>query len=137
MHFRDSRFPGLTEPWLSGEGINFGSHTYFFFWPHKDREPPRKMDQFNAGATSGTKKHERWYAPIHVNKVNIKDDYNGQMLFGKFVGLKLSVIRLTGEEIPRKNFTQETCPDRGSNPSPLRDRRPCYRLLHSGVLENI
>ena len=31
-------------------------------------------------------------------------------------------ICLTGEEKPRKNLTQETCPDRGSNPGPLRDR---------------
>ena len=31
-----------------------------------------------------------------------------------------------------QNLTQETCPDRGSNPGPLRDKRACYRLLHSG-----
>ena len=36
-----------------------------------------------------------------------------------------------------KNLTQETCPDRGSNPSLLRDRRACYRLLHSGGLEEV
>ena len=51
---------------------------------------------------------------------------------GNHVGLKIPDICLKGEEIPRKNFTQETCPDRGSNPGPLRDRRACYRLLHSG-----
>ena len=33
---------------------------------------------------------------------------------------------------PEKTFTQEICPDRGSNPGPLRDRRTCYRLAHSG-----
>ena len=38
---------------------------------------------------------------------------------------------LTGEEKPRKNLTQETCPDRGSNPGPLRDRRAFYCLSHS------
>ena len=32
----------------------------------------------------------------------------------------------------RKNLAQETCPDRGSNPHPLRDKRTCYHLLHSG-----
>ena len=47
-------------------------------------------------------------------------------------GLKLPDICLTGEEKPRKNLTQETCPDRGSNPDPLRDRRACYHLSHSG-----
>ena len=60
------------------------------------------------------------------------DDYEGQMIFGDLVDLKLPDIRLTGEENPRKNLTQETCPDRGSNPGPLRDKRSCYHLLHSG-----
>ena len=46
-------------------------------------------------------------------------------------GLKLLDICLTGKEKPRENLTQETCPDRGLNPGPLRDRRACYRLLHS------
>ena len=55
------------------------------------------------------------------------DDYDGQMIFGDLVGLKLRDIRLIGEEKPRKNLTQETCPDRGSNPGPLRDSRACYR----------
>ena len=44
--------------------------------------------------------------------------------------LKLPDICLTGEEKPRKNLTQETCPDRG-----LRDKRACYHLLHSGGLQ--
>ena len=50
------------------------------------------------------------------------------------MGLKLPDIRLTDEEKPRKNLTQETCPDRGSNPGPLRDKRACYHLYHSGGL---
>ena len=62
----------------------------------------------------------------------MKDDDEGQMIFGDLVGLKLPDICLTGEEKPRKNFTQETCSDRGLNPSPLRDRLACYRLLLSG-----
>ena len=64
----------------------------------------------------------------------IMDDYDGQMIFGDLVGLKLPDIRLTGEEKPRKNLTQEPCPDRGSNPGPLRDKRACYHLFHSGGL---
>ena len=44
------------------------------------------------------------------------DDYDGQMIVGDLVGRKLPDIRLTGEEKPRKNLTQETCPDRGSSP---------------------
>ena len=62
----------------------------------------------------------------------IMDDYDGQMMFGDLVGLKLPDIRLTGEEKPRKNLTQETCPDRESNPVPLRGKRACYNFLHSG-----
>ena len=50
------------------------------------------------------------------------DDNDGQMLFGDLRGLKLPDICLTGEEKPRKNLTQETCPDWESNPGPLRDK---------------
>ena len=39
------------------------------------------------------------------------------------MGLKLPDICLKGEEKHRKNLTQETCPDRRSNPSPLHERR--------------
>ena len=58
----------------------------------------------------------------------IMDEYDGQMIFGDLVGLKLPDICLTGEEKSRKNLTQETCPDRGSNPGPLRDRRACSTI---------
>ena len=64
------------------------------------------------------------------------DDNDGQMIFRDLGGLKLPDICLAGEENPRKNLTQETCPDRGSNPGPLRDKRACYHLLHSGGLHN-
>ena len=60
------------------------------------------------------------------------DDNDGKMVFGDLGGLKLPDICLTGEEKPRENLTQKTCPDRGSNPGPLRDKRACYHLLHSG-----
>ena len=62
------------------------------------------------------------------------DDNDGQMIFGD---LKLPDICLTGEEKPRKNLAQETCPNRGSNPGPLHDKRACYHLLHSGGLMNL
>ena len=62
------------------------------------------------------------------------DYYDGQMIFGDLVGLKPPDIRLTGEEKPKKNLTQEICPDRGSNPGPLRDKRACYHLFHSSGL---
>ena len=43
------------------------------------------------------------------------------MIFGDLEGLKLPDVYLIGKEKPRKNVIQETCPDRGSNPGPLRD----------------
>ena len=64
----------------------------------------------------------------------MSDDNDGQMIFGDLGGLKLPDICLTGEEKSRKNLTQETCPERGSNPGPLRDRRACFHLVHSGGL---
>ena len=54
------------------------------------------------------------------------------MIFGDLVGLKFPDIYLTGEEKPRENLIEETCPDQESNPGLLRDKRPCYHLLHSG-----
>ena len=54
----------------------------------------------------------------------ILDDNDGQMIFGD-------------EEKPRKNLTQETCPDRGSNPGPLHDRCACCRLTHSGGPDDV
>ena len=60
------------------------------------------------------------------------DDNDGQMIFLDLVGLKLPDIRLAGEEKQKKkkNLTQETCSDRGSNSGPLRERRACYHLVH-------
>ena len=64
-------------------------------------------------------------------------DYDDLMIFRVLVGLKRPDIYLTGEEKTPKNLSQEPCPNRGSNPTTLRDRRACYRLLHSGGLSNI
>ena len=83
-------------------------------------------------------KHERRYIPGTHSVIPTRqiwnDDYGGQMIFGELVGLKFLDICLTGEEKPRKSITQETCPDRGSNPGPLRHMRTYYRLFHSGGL---
>ena len=81
-------------------------------------------------------KHERQYTPSTHSVIPTRriwnDDYDGQMIVGDLGGLKFPDICLTGEEKPRKKLTQETCPDRGSKPGPLRDKRACYHLLHSG-----
>ena len=60
------------------------------------------------------------------------DDYDGQMIFGDLVGLSFLTFVLQMRKNPEKNLTQETCPDRGSNPGPLCDKRACYHLFHSG-----
>ena len=76
------------------------------------------------------REHLRSLAPV------MNDDNDGQMIFGDLGGLKLPDICLIGEEKSRKILTLETCPDRGSNPGPQRDRRACYRLSDSGGLSN-
>ena len=123
---------------LSGEGINSGSHTYFYFDHTKDMEGlPGSGLSSMPGPPPRQHGHERRtihtiHAAIHFNKANMKEwlwrlnDIRGSC------GLKLPDICLTGEETPRKNLTHETCPDRGSNLDPLRDRRACYRLLRIG-----
>ena len=59
--------------------------------------PPRMRDQLNVGSTSETtrtwKTRHTIHAPIHSNK----DDYDGQMISGDRVGLKLPDICLIGE----------------------------------------
>ena len=120
---------------LLGEGINSGSHTYIHFWPHKDMEVLLEWGMSSMpGPPLRQHEHKRRYTPFThpfiLTRRMWKDDYDGQMIFGDLVGLKLPDICLTGEENTQKKLTQETCPGRGSNP--LRDRRACYRLLHSG-----
>ena len=57
----------------------------------------------------------------------IIDDNDGQMIFGDLGGLNLPDICLTGEEKPRKNLTQETCPNRD------RTRACCVTGAHAAA----
>ena len=121
---------------LSGEGSKLWI-TYILFWPHKDMEGlPGWVISPLPGPPPRQHKHERQYTPSTQSVIPTRriwnDDYDGLMTFGDLVGLKFPDICLTGEEKSRKNFTQETFPARGSNPGPLRDKRACYHLLHSG-----
>ena len=115
-----------------GEGIKLWI-TYILFWPHMEgllvsaqcrchlRDNTKMKDNTHQAHTQTSQQGEcgmmittaKWFS-------------------GTVGGLKFPDICLTGEEKPRKNLTQETCPDRGSNPGPLLDRRACYHLLHSG-----
>ena len=120
---------------VSREGINLWI-TYMLFWPHKDMEGlPLWGIRSMTGPPPRQHKHERRYTPDTHSVIRTRrlrnDDYGGQMIFRDLWGLKFPDICLTSEEKPRKNLTQETCPDRGSNPGPLCDRRAYYRLFHS------
>ena len=117
---------------LSEVGINLWI-TYILFWPHKDIEDlPRWGISSIPGPPPRQHKHERRYTPGAHSFIPIRwiwnDDFGGQMIFGNRVALTFPDICLTGEEKPGKNLTQENCPDRGSNPGPLRDRRAQRRL---------
>ena len=95
----------LQSHYLSGEGINSGSHTDFLT-TQGHGGPPRISDQPNAGATSEIthtwKARYTIHAPIHSNKARWKDDYDGQIMFGDIVGLKLTDICLKGDKNPQK-----------------------------------
>ena len=111
-------------------------HVHTFLTTQGHRGPPRMRDSPMLGPPPRQHKHERQYTPSTHSVIPTRriwnDDDDVQMMFGDLVGLKFPDICLTGEEKPRKNLTQETCPDRGSNPGPLRDKRAGYHLLHSG-----
>ena len=130
VHLLGSCLLGLIERRPVGRGNYYG-----FFWPNKEIEGfPGCLISSIPGPPPKQHGHKRLYAtythPFIRTSWIWKNDYDGQMIFGDIVSLKLPDDYLTGEEKPRKNVTQETCPNRRSNPSPLRDRRACYRLLH-------
>ena len=87
------------------------------------------------GPPSRQHERERRYTPLThpfiLTRQIWKYNLGCQIIFGDLLGLKLPDICLTGKEKTEKNLTQETCPDRGSNPGPLRYRRACCRRLHS------
>ena len=122
-----------------GRELNCGSQTYFLTTQGRGG-PPRMMIIPMPGPPPRQHKHERQYTPsIHPfipTRRIWNDDYDGQMTFGDLGGPKVSWHLSYRWEKPRKNFTQETCPDRGSNPGQLRDKRACYHLLHSGGRNN-
>ena len=112
-------------------------HIHAFFNTQGHGEPPRVRYQLSTGARSETTR--KWkalhtiHAPIHTNKVNLK----GWLWWLNYIrgpcGPNASYHLSYKRGKPRKNLTPETCPDRGSNPGPLRDRRAYYHLLHSGL----
>ena len=128
MHFTWLTPPGPYRATTCRERELTLDNIYILFWPHKDIEG---LSGWGIGSMPGPPprqhKHERRYTPFTHPFIPTRrirgDDYDGQVLFGDLVGLKLPDTCLTSEEKPKKNLTQKTCPDRESNLVPLRDRR--------------
>ena len=99
---------------LSGEEIKLWITHILFLTTQGHAGPPRMSDQLNAGATSEDSTNMTHTThPAHTHLYQ-QGEYG--MIFGDLGGLKFPDICFTGEEKPRKNLTQETCLDRGSNP---------------------
>ena len=118
-----------------GRELNCESQTYFFHHTRTWRASPdewsgRSRGHLRDSTNMKDNTHQAHTHSYQQGEYGIMSD-DGQMIFGDLVGLKLPDICLTGEEKPRKNLTQETFPDRGSNTGPLRDKRACYHLLHN------
>ena len=71
-------------------------------------------DQLNAGATSETTQTLKRYTPFShtfiLTRRILKGDYDGQMILGGLVGLKLPDICLTGEENSEKTSPRKFVP---------------------------
>ena len=107
-------------------------HLHSFLNTQGHGGPPRMSDQLNAGATSETaqtyKTVHTIHAPIHSN------DYDGQMIFGDLVGLKLSDICFTSEKHPRKPYgwwKPEKTSSRNLVPTGDRTRARCVTGKHA------
>ena len=122
---------------MLGEGINlwFTYCTYFFYHTRTWRTSP---DEGSAQCPGPLRDSTNMEYNTHQRHSSFQQGDSEMMIMaarwysGTFVGLKFPDICLTGEEKYSKNLTQDTCPDRESNPDPLRDRLACYRLFHSG-----
>ena len=106
-------------------------HIHTFLTTQEHEGPPGWGISSMPGPSLKQHELEKTHA-IHANKVNMKgwlwrpNDIRGPC--GPETSWHLSYC---WGKAP-KNFTQETCPDRRSNPGPLLDRCACYRLPHRG-----
>ena len=96
--------------------LNYGSHTYFFdhtrTWMASPDEWSAQCRGHLRDSTNMKDNKHQAHTLSHPNKANME----WWLRRGPKVSWHLSYRW-------RKNLTQETCPDRGSNPGPLRDKR--------------
>ena len=119
-----------------GRELNYRSQTYFFDHTRTWRASPDEWSAQWRGhlrdSTNLKDNTHQAYTPSNQQgeyemMIATAKWYSGTLGAWSFLTFVLQV-----RKNPEKNFTQETCPDRGSNPGPLRDKRACYHLLHSG-----
>ena len=117
-------------------GLNYGSQTYFFDHRRIWRASP---DEWSALCRGHLRHSTNMKDSTHqAHNLSSQQGEYGMMITtakwysGTLGGPKVSWHLSYRWGKPRKNLTQETCPDRGSNPGPLRDKRAFYHLLHSG-----
>ena len=87
-------------------------HIHNIFTTQGHGEPLRMREQFNDGTSS---EHERRYTPsthplILTRRIWEDNYYDGQMIFGNLVGLKLPDICLKGEENPEITSPRKLVP---------------------------
>ena len=103
---RDTRRPGLTEPLPVGRENWTLDHIHTVLTTEVHGGPPGWGTSSRPGSPPWQHEHEGRYTPvthIFILKRRIwKDDYEGQMIFGELMSLKIPDICLTGEEKPRK-----------------------------------
>ena len=99
---------------LSGDGISYGSNTYFLTSPGHGAPP--QSDHLNAGATSEI---TRTLKTIHIIHSVIptrqiwNDDDDGQMIFGDLGGLKFpDIFVLQVRKNPEKTSARKLVPTR-------------------------
>ena len=115
-----------------GRELNYGSHTYFFDHTRTCRASPNEWSALCRGHLRDSINMKDNTHQAHTQAFQ-QGEYGMMITTAKwYSGTLRAWSCLTFVLQVRKNPTQETCPDRGSNPGPLRDKRACYHLLHSG-----
>ena len=108
---------------------DFSGTIYIYFLTTQGHGgPPQISDELNAGAASETTPTLKTIHIIHSHiHSNMADGWLWRPNDIRWSGGSKASWHLSYRW--GKNLTQETCPDRGSNPGPLRNRSACYRLL--------